>query len=783
MDIREAITELGLEGEAVCVHASLSSFGCPVPGILDEFLKAGCTVMVPSFSYMYAAPPVPGLMPERNGIKSNETLMAKKYPDGETFSTDSNKVSTEDMGMFPKIVLEHPGRVRGNNYLNSFTAAGPDAERLVGRQTNGDVYAPLDSLYEMGGYILLIGVGLDSATAIHYAEQRAGRKPFIRWARGDSGETVPVRTGGCSRGFEKLSGILKPYEKCVCVGESKWRCYRIRDLVDACEEAFRKDPDAAHCDDPDCRCCRDAARGGPCPVLSLIIPTYNCAEYLDETLGSVLPQLPEDHELVLVDDGSTDGTAEMLEEHVRSFKAATKAGAEALGNNVKIVLRGHEGASSARNAGIDAASGRWIAFMDCDDLLMDGFFSNAREVMKSSADLYIFSFERVELELMEDRGKQEYQNGHEETPGTLTGGACREESVMPLEVLDRVYESTSDFADEYVRTRHLLIYSACNKVYDKTLMDEHGLRFRTGMEFGEDRLFNYDYLKFTERIVTSKVRMFRYMQRNPDSASKRSFPDYFNTVMMLHRAKMDCFLGLSEGTSRSEKRAFAGYDLSTEIERMIDRFDTHPNEIDQNLPLINRLIFGETDDVGGRFDIIIVLGSRNCGYRAEAALKIGEESADTIYIVTGGNPYGGEPLDMDQCGGGPHDGGQYRNDRLDGAAGKTEAAFMAEYLRSHGVDKSRIIVEDQAENTFQNLDLSARIIEKRKLYHKGCRIGIVTAGFHIPRTRMMKDEIPWYDGKDVVMIPAYGEHTRPDNWYANSKGRNICLGEIAKCGK
>ena len=115
MDIREAITELGLEGEAVCVHASLSSFGCPVPGILDEFLKAGCTVMVPSFSYMYAAPPVPGLMPERNGIKSNETLMAKKYPDGETFSTDSNKVSTEDMGMFPKIVLEHPGRVRGNN--------------------------------------------------------------------------------------------------------------------------------------------------------------------------------------------------------------------------------------------------------------------------------------------------------------------------------------------------------------------------------------------------------------------------------------------------------------------------------------------------------------------------------------------------------------------------------------------------------------------------------------------------------------------------------------------
>lgn len=768
MEMREAITELGLEGKAVCVHASLRSFGHSAYGILDEFLKAGCTVMAPSFSYMYAAPPVPGLMPERNGIKSYEALMAKEYPDGEPFSTDSGKVSTEDMGMFPKVVLEHHGRVRGDNYLNSFTAAGPDAERLTGHQTNSDVYAPFDSLYEMDGYVLLIGVGLSSATAIHYAEQRAGRKPFIRWARGSSGETIPVRTGGCSRGFEKLSAILKPYEKCADVGKSHLRCYRIRDLVDTCEEAFRTDPYAAHCDDPGCRCCRDAAMGGPCPVLSLIIPTYNCADYLDETLGSVLPQLPDDHEVVLVDDGSTDGTAGMLEERVRSFKAACKAGPRLFNDNVKVVLRGHEGASSARNAGISAASGRWIAFMDCDDLLMDGFFSKCSEVMKTRADLYIFSFERVEPELLEEQGAAGSHKGQ--------CGACREESVMPLEVQNHIYDSASDFADEYVRTRHLLIYSACNKVYNKVLIDEHRLKFRTGMEFGEDRLFNYEYLKHTGRIVTSKVRMFRYMQRNPDSASKRSFPDYFNTVMMLHQAKMDCFLSLSEGTSGSEKRAFAGYDLSTEIERLIDRFDTHPHEIDQNLPLINRLIFGEPARVSGRFDIIIVLGSRNCAYRAEAALEVGKSSPEAIYIVSGGNPYGGV-----YCVGGQHGGGCSDADQHGGGSGKTEAAFMAEYLRSHGVDEDRIIVENEAEDTFQNLELSARIIEKRGLYHKECRIGIVTAGFHIPRTMMMKDEIPWYDGKDVVMIPAYGEHTRPDNWYANSKGRSICLSEIAKC--
>ena len=61
------------------------------------------------------------------------------------------------------------------------------------------------------------------------------------------------------------------------------------------------------------------------------------------------------------------------------------------------------------------------------------------------------------------------------------------------------------------------------------------------------------------------------------------------------------------------------------------------------------------------------------------------------------------------------------------------------------------------------------------------RIGIVTAGFHIPRTRMMTEDIPWYADKDLVFIPAYGEHTRPDNWYSDPQGRNIGLSEIAKC--
>ncbi len=275
-------------------------------------------------------------------------------------------------------------------------------------------------------------------------------------------------------------------------------------------------------------------------MLSLIIPTYNCMEYLEETLGSVSFWSADDVELILVDDGSDDGTAQKLE----SMR-------EDAPDHVKILLCEHRGVSATRNAGLDAATGDLIAFMDCDDCLADGFFEKSRMVTGKAADLYIFSFERVEIRYTEEMK--------------------RSETVTPMALKDRYYETVSDFADHYIRDRRLLVYSACNKFYRKHLLDEHKIRFREDMEFGEDRLFNYDYLRICGSILTSREVMFRYMQRNPDSASKRLFPDYYNTIMKLHKAKTDCFTTLSKGTTPEEKADFIAYDLDTEMKRMKER--------------------------------------------------------------------------------------------------------------------------------------------------------------------------------------------------------------------
>lgn len=93
------------------------------------------------------------------------------------------------------------------------------------------------------------------------------------------------------------------------------------------------------------------------PAVSVIIPTYNCASFLRESLDSVLAQTMRDLEIVVVDDGSTDDTPAVLAGY---------------GDRLRVVAGGHGGLSAARNLGLDAAGGDWIAFHDADDVALPG---------------------------------------------------------------------------------------------------------------------------------------------------------------------------------------------------------------------------------------------------------------------------------------------------------------------------------------------------------------------------------------------------------------------------
>ena len=285
-------------------------------------------------------------------------------------------------------------------------------------------------------------------------------------------------------------------------------------------------------------------------ILSIIVPTYNCEEYIEEGVASITSQLPDTCELILVDDGSTDGTRDVI----RQYEGCT--------NNITVIYGEHKGASGSRNVGIDNARGRYITFMDCDDMLQVGFIKKSLELIKSDADLYIFGIERFPI-----HGEGE---------------------VWSVE--DNVYDNNIAFADTYIR-RNLMVYSNCNKFYKRCIIDSVNLRFKEGYGFGEDRLFNYDYIRLCPgKIVTSSILQLRYLQRSEVSMSSRYVPHFYDIVMMLHEAKIDCFINLSKNTTDKEKEEFIVGDLIKEISCAVERFDNNPKEREETFPIIREYL-------------------------------------------------------------------------------------------------------------------------------------------------------------------------------------------------
>lgn len=105
------------------------------------------------------------------------------------------------------------------------------------------------------------------------------------------------------------------------------------------------------------------------PKISLIIPVYNVEKYIDNTLNSVLAQTFKDYEVIMINNGSTDKSLEILKKYAQKHK------------NFKLINQHNRGLSNARNAGVKAAKGEYIAFLDSDDFLAPAFL----EVLYNSA--------------------------------------------------------------------------------------------------------------------------------------------------------------------------------------------------------------------------------------------------------------------------------------------------------------------------------------------------------------------------------------------------------------
>lgn len=215
------------------------------------------------------------------------------------------------------------------------------------------------------------------------------------------------------------------------------------------------------------------------PKVSVVVPCYNCARFIDETLESLALQTYKDFEVICVNDGSSDETLDRLLFWQQNGRL-----------NLHIVDQDNAGVSTARNAGIVNSHGAYILFLDSDDLYHEQF-----------VELMVHGLEQENADTAYCRLSRK-----------------KNEVTHCLPVYDAVIKQ------QQADAMHNLLYrmgefSFCNFIYKKSVLIEKNIFFDANTKFGEDREFNWKYLCHCRSAVYLDMPLYWY-RVNTDSVTK-----------------------------------------------------------------------------------------------------------------------------------------------------------------------------------------------------------------------------------------------------------------------
>lgn len=208
------------------------------------------------------------------------------------------------------------------------------------------------------------------------------------------------------------------------------------------------------------------------PLVSVIIPVYNSEQYIAHALRSVFNQTYKNLELIIVDDGSTDNSMQVVSEVL--------AGRDVI---AKIVKQSNCGQGAARNSGFKASNGEWIFYLDADDLIPDCAIEHLLEAaINQNADLVFGKF-------------QEISNIQEAdvhiAKGTVT-------SFTPQQI------------QKAFLTRKNIILTP-GTLYSKAFLSNHGIAFKE-IRWSEDQRYIWQVLRYVNKVAMCDETVYFYLQ-------------------------------------------------------------------------------------------------------------------------------------------------------------------------------------------------------------------------------------------------------------------------------
>ena len=311
------------------------------------------------------------------------------------------------------------------------------------------------------------------------------------------------------------------------------------------------------------------------PLISIIIPIYNAAKFLDQTIASCLKQDYPNLEIILINDGSTDDSKTICEKYL---KAST---------SVLFFDRPHQGVSATRNFGLDHFSGEYFSFLDADDLLAENFISTLYTLAKENNLDYITSgYQRFvgNFPKAEPR-KPECAKSIGEEPQ-------KQKSTKSIRETLRIYDKSSFY-------KQLLDlnsgYNFCHmKLIKKPLRH---VRFDESLSVAEDALYNFKILNELSSFGATSAPLYFY--RVHQNSTVRTFSDDYIEKYRKSLQKIGNFLQENQGDLYQKYQKYFYAFVATHLFFILANFCCHKDNKDPQksikslyqIPLFARAIY------------------------------------------------------------------------------------------------------------------------------------------------------------------------------------------------
>lgn len=214
-------------------------------------------------------------------------------------------------------------------------------------------------------------------------------------------------------------------------------------------------------------------------LLSIVIPVYNLEDYLARCLNSIIHQNYDknDYEIIIVNDGSTDGSQDIIDDYVNRFE------------NISAICQKNSGVSDARNRGLELAKGEYVWFIDGDDWISKDSIAYLAEIaINEKPDYILFGYRRTDQNTTSELNLRDY-NVRKSINGYINLESCYAAGV-------------------------------CFYWMKKSIIDAQNIFFNKRMKYGEDALFINQLKVYSINVIASEAPIYVYFQRASSAMHK-----------------------------------------------------------------------------------------------------------------------------------------------------------------------------------------------------------------------------------------------------------------------